>query len=125
VVVDKITTIAYEDGLSKQSLDILVDIVTLPNELDQASINAIIRNLYPAERVRDDVVLRVVACLGQGSRKASPPAQAALLKWLIMVYDILENQKILGALYGVLFNLLDMISIRLVVQEKNILLDLS
>jgi centromere protein I len=84
----------------------------LPNELDQASVATLIRNLYPAGRVSDDVVVKVVGSLGHGKAKAAFPAQAALLKWLTMIYDILENQKILTQLYSVLFNLLDTIAIR-------------
>jgi hypothetical protein len=35
-----------------------------------------------------------------------------LLRWLVMVYDILESYTALSQLYGVLFNLLDMITLR-------------
>lgn len=90
----------------------LVDILTLPSVLDQASINNLIRNLYPAGKVLDTIVIKVVASLGHGRAKPSYNAQAALLKWLVMVYDVLENQKILSQLYGILFNLLDTIAIR-------------
>jgi centromere protein I len=111
-VVDTVASKAYEHGLSQDLLEEVVDIITLPNELDQGSVATLIRNLYPAGRVSDNVVLRVVSSLGHGKSKAAFPAQAALLKWLIMVYDILESQKILSQLYSLLFNLLDTIAIR-------------
>ena len=60
-------------------LDRLIDLVTTPNYLDQASLGAVIRNLYPAERVSADVVLRVVSALGHGTLKASLTLQAGLL----------------------------------------------
>jgi centromere protein I len=111
-VVDRVVSKAYENGLVPDLLEEVVDIVTLPNELDQASVAMLIRNLYPAGRVSDDVVVKVVGSLGHGKAKAAFPAQAALLKWLTMIYDILENQKILTQLYCLLFNLLDTIAIR-------------
>lgn len=111
-VVDIVASKAYERGLAQDLLEEVVDIITLPNELDQGSVATLIRNLYPAGRVTDEVVLKVIGSLGHGKAKAPFPAQAALLKWIIMVYDILENQKILSQLYSLLFNLLDTIAIR-------------
>lgn len=110
--VDKVCSKAYEEGLADASLNRLIDLLTLPNELDQASVNNLIRNLYPASKVPDAIVIKVVASLGHGRAKLSHNAQVALLKWLVMVYDVLENQKILSQLYGNLFNLLDTIAIR-------------
>jgi hypothetical protein len=111
-VIDTIASKAYEHGLSQDALEELVDIITQPNELDLASVATVVKNLYPVGRVSDEIVLRVVGSLGHGKAKAAFPVQAALLKWLIMVYDILENQKILSQLYSLLFNLLDTIAIR-------------
>lgn len=98
--------------MSNASLEELVDIITLPNQLDQASIGKLIRNLYPVDKVPDSAVIKVVGSLGHGGAKPSYTSQAALLKWLIMVYDVLENQRVLSRLYNVLFNLLDTIALR-------------
>ncbi|RDL35152.1 uncharacterized protein BP5553_07083 [Venustampulla echinocandica] len=111
--VESVCTIAYEDGLSNTSLDRLLDIITLPNELDQTSTNGLIKNLYPATKVPDTIVIKIVGSLGHGQAKPSYNAQAALVKWLIMVYGVLENPKILSQLYSILFNLLDTIAIRM------------
>jgi centromere protein I len=89
-----------------------VDVITLPNELDQASVGALIRSLYPAAKVPNIVVIKAVSSLGHGQAKIALPAQAALLKWLIMVHDVLEDPIVLAQLYSVLFNLLDTIAIR-------------
>ncbi|KAH7393204.1 Mis6-domain-containing protein [Cadophora sp. MPI-SDFR-AT-0126] len=112
VLIDKLCSMAYEDGLSNSSLEQLVDIITRPNELDQSSLGNLIRNLYPATRVPDLVVIKVVGGLGHGRLKPSYSAQAALLKWLIMVYDVLEDQRVLSQLYSVLFNMLDTSTLR-------------
>lgn len=90
----------------------LIDTITLPNHLDQASIRALINSLYPAAKVSDDIIIKVVASFGHGQLKISYPAQAALVKWLILVYDVLDNPNVLSQLYSVLFNLLDTIAIR-------------
>ena len=39
-------------------------------------------------------------------------SQQLLLKWLIMVYDVLEDLSVLSSLYSVFFNLLDMSGLR-------------
>jgi centromere protein I len=111
-VIDIIASKAYDHGLAQDNLEELVDIITQPNELDLGSVATIIKNLYPAGRVADGIVLRVVGSFGHGKAKAAFSVQAALLRWLIMVYDMLENQKILSQLYSLLFNLLDTIAIR-------------
>ncbi|KAH9221070.1 Mis6-domain-containing protein [Leptodontidium sp. 2 PMI_412] len=112
IIVDKVCSRAYVDGLSNASLELLMDIITRPNEVDQSSLGNLIRNLYPATRVPDIIAIKVVGSLGHGLVKPSYSAQAALLKWLIMVYDVLENQKVLSQLYSVLFNLLDVSALR-------------
>jgi len=76
------------------------------------SLNALINNLYPASTVSDTVIIKVVNSLGHGRAKPSHSTQAALLQWLVMVYDVLENTRILSQLYSILFNLLDTVAIR-------------
>ena len=111
-LVERVCFKAYEDGLLNASLNKLVDIITLPNELDQASVGSLIRNLYPASKVPDTIVIKVVGNLGHGRSKPSYTTQAAFLKWLVMVYDVLETPKVLSQLYAILFNLLDTIAVR-------------
>ncbi|KAI9832492.1 MAG: hypothetical protein M1819_004281 [Sarea resinae] len=119
---------AYEYGLPADVLDILIETITRPNGLNQSANTGIIKSLYPAGKVSSDVVFRVVGCLGPGQSKPSPSTQASLLKWLIMVYEVLEDPKALISLYGVLFNMLDMISLRaplchllsLITRRKNV-----
>jgi centromere protein I len=80
--------------------------------LDQTSITTLVKNLYPARRVPLDVVVTVVGALGQGKGKPSPGTQDSFVKWLTTVHEIMESPSILSRLYGVLFGMLDMISIR-------------
>ncbi|KAE8447373.1 hypothetical protein EG329_010787 [Mollisiaceae sp. DMI_Dod_QoI] len=110
-LIDILCSKAYEDGLVVGELDKLVDIVTLPNQLDQGSLGNLIRHLYPVSKVPDSIAAKVIGSLGHGRFKPSYTAQAGLLKWLVMVYDILENPRILSQLYSVIFNLLDTVAI--------------
>lgn len=74
-----------------------------------------IKNLYPAQHVSGDVVVTIVAALGQGKGKPSPGTQDSLVKWLALIHEIIEDTNVLSRLYGVLFGMLDMISIRCVI----------
>ncbi|WQF79542.1 Putative centromere protein I [Colletotrichum destructivum] len=110
--VEKIAASAYDSGLLPEPLSELIDLLTRPNHLDQASLNTLVKNLYPATRLSGDAVLRVVGCLGHGELKPSLVLQSNILKWLIMVYHVIEKPAILSQAYAVLFNLLDTAAIR-------------
>ncbi|KAL7931174.1 Mis6 domain-containing protein, partial [Trichoderma chlorosporum] len=107
-----LTSLAYEHGLPPSALDELVGLLVTPSHLDQASLAAIARNLYPVLRVSRHVTIRVIGALGHGNLKPSLNIQVALLKWLIMIHHVLETPAVLAQAYGVLFNLLDTAAIR-------------
>ena len=109
---DTISTYADNHGLSDSALQKLLDIVKRPLSLDQRGQNAIIKSLYPASHVSSDLTCTVIGCFGYGSRKASVSSQQLLLRWVLMVADYLEQPSHLSNFYSVLFNLLDMMSIR-------------
>ncbi|USP80768.1 uncharacterized protein yc1106_08042 [Curvularia clavata] len=111
-IVDVICRYASADGLDQDAIRDVVQLVSVKTLLDQTSVTTLIKNLYPARRIPRDVVITVVGSLGQGKGKPSPGTQGSLVKWLIIVHDILEDQNVLSRLYGVLFGMLDMISIR-------------
>ncbi|KAJ5600393.1 hypothetical protein N7450_001460 [Penicillium hetheringtonii] len=111
-LVKTIASNAYENGLSPSALDRLLKVLCVKNSLDQGSVTSLVKNIYPRERVSSKLVTRVVCCLGPSKAKPSPATQALLVRWLIVVYDLLEEKGHLGKLYAVLFNYLDMISLR-------------
>ncbi|KAJ0292857.1 hypothetical protein CBS470a_002429 [Colletotrichum nupharicola] len=111
--VDKVASSAYENGLLPEPLNELIYLLTRPSYLDQGSLNALLKSLYPATKLSNDVVWRVVGCLGHGELKPSLNLQSNLLKWLIMAYHVIENPAVLSQTYAVLFNLLDTAAIRL------------
>lgn len=107
-----IASYAYEDGIPPAGLNSLINILTKNNALDQSTITTLAKNLYPLGKVPSKLVTRVVSCLGPSKNKPSTATQALLLKWLILVYDYLEDRNHLFKLYAALFNFLDMISLR-------------
>ncbi|CAK7263079.1 hypothetical protein SEPCBS119000_000300 [Sporothrix epigloea] len=114
--VERLAALAYEHGLPPQVLrTLVVDVLTAPDILlDQASLGSLIRNLYPATAVDDEIALAVVGCLGHGQRKPPLPVQALLLRWLVLVYQVLSTAAlaVLSRSYTVLFNLIDTDGIR-------------
>ncbi|PYI22601.1 Mis6 domain protein [Aspergillus violaceofuscus CBS 115571] len=107
-----IATRAYQSGISQFGLECLLKVLTKSNHLDQGTITTLIKNLYPQERISSKIVTQVVCCLGPAKTKPSPATQTLLLRWLILVYDFLDDRSHLSKLYAVLFNHLDMISLR-------------
>ncbi|KAL2844672.1 Mis6-domain-containing protein [Aspergillus pseudodeflectus] len=108
----QIATFAYEGGVSPAALERLLKLLTRSNALDQGTLTTLVKNLYPSERIASKLVTQVVCCLGPTKNKPSPATQALLLRWLILVYDLLEDRSHLSKLYAVLFNHLDMLSLR-------------
>lgn len=111
--IEKLSQHASVRGLANDALDNLISTLTkTPCYLDQSSINNIVKILFPQRKVSEVIVVKIVGCFGQGQSKPSLATQALLLRWLVMVYDILESYTALSQLYGVLFSLLDMITLR-------------
>ncbi|GJN75235.1 Mis6 domain-containing protein [Purpureocillium lilacinum] len=117
--VARLCSLAYEHGLAPASLTRLAgELLAAPQSrqhLDQASLQALARNLYPrAGGVSADAALQVVGALGHGAGRAALGVQAALLRWLVLVWHVLEDEgrSALSRAYGVLFGVLDTAAIR-------------
>ena len=103
---------ADHNGLPASALQQLLDLLTQATPFPEAISLRLVDSLYPASWVSSDLVCTIVAALGHGKRKPSAALQNALLKWLLMIYDVLEDSTILSDLYGVLFDTLDTLVIR-------------
>ena len=110
--VNTICQFAQNHGLSNSALGSLLDVLASPARIEQSSQNALLKSLYPAERIPSNLICSVACSLGAGKQKASAATQQGLVKWLVMVCDLLENPTILSKLYSVLFNLLDVFYLR-------------
>ena len=140
--VDTICEYAYQNGLSALTLRQLLDIVTLSNtnthtNTDSFHLNRpnsvktnvkvdvkinikILKSLYPAGKVSSDLVCLVISSLGLGKSKPAAVVQSTLLKWILMVYPVLEDPSILSNLYNVIFNMLDMPGLRYEFQRRSV-----
>ena len=103
---------AQRHGLTTTTLIRLLEVLTSANAFDQTTQQALIKILYPIDRIPSNLICIVVNGLGYGSRKASVPSQRLLLEWMIMIHDALEDPSILCKFYSVFFNLLDMSGLR-------------
>ena len=112
--VENLNHLLYETGAIAGDLDRLVELITGRNHLASSIKASLVRYLYPTGSVSDEVILRIIGCLGESQRSPSEGVQVLLLKWLIMVYHLIENPDILSQSYSILFNLLDAPGIRLV-----------
>ncbi|KAK2603022.1 hypothetical protein N8I77_009510 [Diaporthe amygdali] len=112
--VAELSSVAYSQGVLPDELLDLINLIVSPAQLDQGSLNSIIKNLYPAGEVSQDVILKIIGCLGLGEIKPSLTLQSSLLNWVIQVYHVLETkaQAVLSRAYSVLFNLLDVSATR-------------
>ncbi|EZF36362.1 hypothetical protein H109_06164 [Trichophyton interdigitale MR816] len=111
-LVKVIVSSAFDSGLETNILDRILNVVVSSRHLDQSIVTSVVKNLYPAERVPTKVVSRVICSLGATKSKPSPATQNLLLRWLLLVYDSLVNQTHLEKFYSILFDNLDMISLR-------------
>lgn len=112
--VTELASVAYSQGVLPEELLQLIDLILSRSFLDQASLNSILKNLYPVDKISEDVALRIIGSLGLGELKPSLALQSSLLQWLIQVYHVLDTkaQAVLSRAYSVLFNLLDVSATR-------------
>lgn len=103
---------AYQSGLPNKDLQSIIELAREPTTLDQSSITTLIKSLYPAQKIPSYSVSLIVAALGSSEKKPSAATQNLLLWWLGVVRTALEEWNVLEKLYAVLFNLLDMLTIR-------------
>ena len=73
--VEKLSNYASISGLSNESLDELIDILTTPSKLDQITITSILKHLYPRHSVAETIAVKIVGCFGQGKHKPALSTQ--------------------------------------------------
>ncbi|KAK9463244.1 Mis6-domain-containing protein [Lipomyces oligophaga] len=73
----------------------------------------LVRLLYPRDKIQHEELVYLVGILGSGKGKIHDfRVQASLLRWLVVVYPLLESRSHVVELYGVLFFLLGYESLR-------------
>ncbi|XP_060105557.1 centromere protein I [Heteronotia binoei] len=95
--------IAQERGLAPEQLDILLNIA-LSGKFAEAVSTRLLKNLVPTSAIMEDSVISAVSWLCVG--KCSRTTQVVFLKWLIAMFDFIDQKEQMNALYGFFFNFL-------------------
>ncbi|GJJ70668.1 centromere protein I [Entomortierella parvispora] len=95
-------------GLSPDQLTEMLDII-LKGKLDDTTARKMIKLLLPRQHVPEMCAVKVLGSLG---RQLSYASQAALIRWVILVYDILDSRTKLQQLYGAVFHYLTFETLR-------------
>lgn len=91
-----------ENGVNRQELETLIDFICSPNKVKTSSIIAVIRDyLYPTCPVSNNSVIKIMGCLSNNN--VAIQIKSRILKWLVVVYDYLEDTRIVNQFYDVLF----------------------
>ncbi|KAL8180945.1 UNVERIFIED_CONTAM: hypothetical protein K2H54_042825, partial [Gekko kuhli] len=100
VTVEKI---AQEKGLAPEELDILLNIA-LSGKFAEVVSTRLLKNLVPTSVITEDSVISAVSWLCVG--KCSRTTQVLFLKWLIAMFDFIDQKEQVNALYGFFFGFL-------------------
>lgn len=95
-------TNAKEYGLNGEQLVQLMGIV-VADKLDEMSTKRLIKCLYPRTTVPFDCILSIV---GYMAHKKNHSRQQSLLRWIILVSELVQDTKRLRSLYSVFFHYL-------------------
>jgi hypothetical protein len=127
LAVQSLGVYAKDVGLSPKEITSLVAIAG-SGRLGVQSAQKLIRCLIPQEHVEQEAAVKVLSCLGVPNIAASVKvgykdrqytenmwvtychlytSQALLLKWTVLVFDLLDGDHLLSCLYDVLFHFLD------------------
>nr|XP_060612349.1 centromere protein I [Anolis sagrei ordinatus]XP_060612350.1 centromere protein I [Anolis sagrei ordinatus] len=96
--------IAQERGLKAKEIDVLLN-VALSGKFAEMVNSRLLKNLIPTSTITDDSIVSAVSCLCAG--KCSKTTQALFLKWLIAMFDFIDQKEKINALYGFFFNFLE------------------
>ncbi|KAF8930074.1 hypothetical protein BGZ47_000749 [Haplosporangium gracile] len=89
-------------GIAPEQLTQILGIV-LSSKLDDTTSRKMVKLLLPRQSVPEMCAVNILGALG---KNLSFAIQATLLKWIILVYDILDSRTKLQQLYGVAFHYL-------------------
>ncbi|XP_042336432.1 centromere protein I isoform X2 [Sceloporus undulatus] len=95
--------IAQERGLKPQEIHVLLN-VALSGKLGEGANIRLLKNLIPTSTITEDSVVSAVSWLCVG--KCSCNTQVTFLKWLIAMFDFIDQKEKINALYGFFFNFL-------------------
>uniref|UniRef100_A0A8D2L6S7 Centromere protein I n=1 Tax=Varanus komodoensis TaxID=61221 RepID=A0A8D2L6S7_VARKO len=98
-----VETIAQEKGLTPEAIDSVLNIA-LSGKFAEAVNTRLLKNLIPSSAIREDSIISAVSwlCVGKCSRNT----QVIFLKWLIAMFDFIDQKEKINALYGCFFRII-------------------
>nr|XP_056714962.1 centromere protein I [Euleptes europaea] len=100
---ETVEKIAQERGLAPEELDILLNIA-LSGKFAEVVNTRLLKNLVPTSAIMEDSVISAVSWLCVD--KCSRATQVLFLKWLIAMFDFIDQKEQVNALYGFFFTFL-------------------
>ncbi|XP_035693928.1 centromere protein I-like [Branchiostoma floridae] len=91
---------AQSKGLSPDNILSLTLVITR-GQFGDSTNSRLVKCLIPATAVPEEAAVRAISWIC--TNKPSKSVQAFLLRWLVLVYDLIDGKDKLHALYGVLF----------------------
>ncbi|RKP09860.1 Mis6-domain-containing protein [Thamnocephalis sphaerospora] len=99
-------------GLSEANLSALLDLI-FTGSVDDTTSKRIVKLLFPRHRVPLDAAVRIASFLSTSQART-----VALLKWLVLVYEVIEDRSSVRKLYGIFFHFLVYETLRLELQRR-------
>ncbi|CAG8770925.1 11425_t:CDS:2, partial [Acaulospora morrowiae] len=96
-------------GLEVPQLTKILEVI-LSGKLDDGDTRKLVKLLIPRTKVPNMLIMKIFGSLGNKNTKLK--IQALLLRWVILIYNVLEDHSELYQLYGVLFHYLDYDTLR-------------
>nr|XP_008118420.1 PREDICTED: centromere protein I isoform X2 [Anolis carolinensis] len=98
-----VENIAQERGLKAKEIHVLLK-VALSGKFAETVNSRLLKNLIPTSTISDDSIVSAVSWLCVG--KCSKNTQATFLKWMIAMFEFIDQKEKINALYGFFFNFL-------------------
>ncbi|XP_078486896.1 centromere protein I-like isoform X1 [Ciona intestinalis] len=96
--------LACEVGLSQEDIFTVADLAS-SGKFGEVICNSLIRSLIPRESVPQDAVLLLVSRIGQNH--ISIKLKQLILRWVVLVFDIIAQKNSIHAIYGIIFHYID------------------
>ncbi|XP_013388512.1 centromere protein I-like [Lingula anatina] len=91
---------AKDNGLGTEHIEALVEVAASSRFPDSVNIR-LIKSLIPNDKVTAESFLTAVSWMC--TNKPSSNVQSMLIRWMIIVYDLVEEQQKVQTLYGMIF----------------------
>ncbi|CAG8659270.1 7903_t:CDS:10, partial [Ambispora leptoticha] len=108
--INELEKLVHWHGLEEEQLSDLLNLV-FSAKLDVADTKRIIKLLIPRQKISENLVIKILGKLGH--ELVIHSIQGLLLRWIILVYPLLEDYSRLQKLYGVIFHFLEYQGLRI------------